>query len=37
MKKIIVSLLMAIVLVGCSGDKAMEPDTPTNASMLMKH
>lgn len=36
MKKLLLALLL-FALVGCSNEKTVEPDTPTNAAMLMKH
>ncbi|WP_138420913.1 hypothetical protein [Aquibacillus sediminis] len=37
MKKIfILHLLFVLLLVGCNNDKAMKPDTPTNAATLME-
>ncbi len=35
MKKLIISIMLALLLVGCT-EETMEPDTPMNAAWLMK-
>jgi hypothetical protein len=36
LKKIIIILFSALLLVGCNNEKKVEPDTPMNSSWLMK-
>jgi PBP1b-binding outer membrane lipoprotein LpoB len=37
LKRVIITLIFAFLLVGCSNEKVVQPETPFDTARLMKH